>query len=271
MFRRVNKGLTIIEVLIVLAISAGLAVISIGAFSSRGRTQSDEAARLVMADIAKVRNEAVQGSGPTTTEGANRLAGNQIFGQAIEFRTDSTYLGDTMRVYKLMLSGGTTISAYEYYDIPLSQKLKFYVYQSLSGTETKPPCDTFYSCYNPINTLNGQYLGLQSLGQYENSNRMLVIRNRSGETYTFARAKSNTEFQIKSSTQTSTDTNVQLAYSGASNIARYDESKQGILRIAYGLPGNGATSDAQMQAARFQYYAIFDMQIPNNQEFKVVK
>jgi prepilin-type N-terminal cleavage/methylation domain-containing protein len=270
MIRRVNKGLTIIEVLIVLAVSAGLAVISIGAFSSRGRTQADEAARLMMADIVKVRNDAVQGLGPTTSDGSSKLAGNELFGQAIEFRTDDNYLGETMRVYRLMISGGTTISAYEYYDIPLTQNLKFYIPQTLAGTESQSPCNSFYSCYNPIST-TGANLGFQSLGQYEASNRMIVIRNRTGETYTFARSKSNSEFQIKSSTQTATDTAVQAAYNGASNIARYDQFKQGILRIAYGLPGTGTSASDQMSGASYKYYAIFDMKIPNNQEFKVVK
>lgn len=270
MFRRVNKGLTIIEVLIVLAISAGLAVISIGVFSSQGRTRSDDAARLVMADIAKVRSDAVQGLGPTTSDGSSKLAGNQIFGQAIEFVTDSSYLGKTMRVYKLMISGGATISAYEYYDLPLTQNLKFYIPQTASGTENTTLCSNFYSCYNPIG-VDGNNLGFQSLGQYEDSNRIIVIRNRTGETYTFARSKSNSEFQMKSSTQTSTDPAVQLAYNGASNLARYDKFKQGTLRIAYGLPGAGSTASSQMNSAPYQYYAIFDMQIPNNQEFKVVK
>jgi prepilin-type N-terminal cleavage/methylation domain-containing protein len=261
MFRRVNKGLTIIEVLIVLAISAGLAVISIGAFSSRGRTQADEAAKLVMADIAKVRNEAVQGLGPTTTAGASKLTGNQIFGQAIEFRTGiDNALGDTMRVYKLMISG-TTISAYEYYDIPLTSGLKLFVTQS--GTASSEPCsNSFLSCYYNYQLLVADY---RTLTETVIANRIIVIRNRTGETYTFTRAKTQ---------PTGFDSTFWMSNGGdggASSLGNYQDDKQGRLRIAMGIPGNGANANAQMQAARFQYYAIFDMQIPNNQEFKVVK
>ena len=92
MIRRVNKGLTIIEVLIVLAVSTSLAVISIGAFSSRGRTQDDDAARQVLADIALVRNQAQQGQGPPTDAGRTALAGSELFGQAIIFTQDATYM-----------------------------------------------------------------------------------------------------------------------------------------------------------------------------------
>jgi prepilin-type N-terminal cleavage/methylation domain-containing protein len=263
MFRRVNKGLTIIEVLIVLAISAGLAVISIGAFSSRGRTQADEAARLMMADIAKVRNEAVQGLGPTTSDATSRLAGNELFGQAIEFRTDSVSLGDTMRVYKLMLSGGTTISAYEYYDIPLSGGLKMYVPQSTSVSAS--PCNepNFISCYYNYQLGITSY---ETLLEATTANRIIVVRNRTGETYTFSRAKTQ---------PAGFDSNLGMsngaAGAGAANLSNYAIDKQGRLRIAMGIPGNGSTSDAQMQAAPFKYYAIFDMQVPNNQELKVVK
>jgi prepilin-type N-terminal cleavage/methylation domain-containing protein len=262
MFRRVNKGLTIIEVIIVLAISAGLAVISIGAFSSRGRTQADEAAKLVMADIAKVRNEAVQGLGPTTTAGASKLTGNQIFGQAIEFRTGSdNALGDTMRVYKLMISG-TTISAYEYYDIPLTSGLKLFVTQS--GTVSTEPCSTsFLSCYYNYQLGVADY---QTLLELAVGNRMIVIRNRTGETYTFNRAKTQ-----PSGFDSTFGMSNGVEAGGGSSLGNYQDDKQGRLRIAMGIPGNGANANAQMQAARFQYYAIFDMQIPNNQEFKVVK
>jgi len=263
MFRRVNKGLTIIEVLIVLAVSSGLAVISIGAFSSRGRTQSDEAARLVMADIAKVRNDAVQGSGPTTEQGENLVVGKELFGQAIEFVTDSAFLGDTMRVYKLMISGGSTISAYETYEIPITGGLKFYVPQS-TALPTFFPCNEFRSCYYNYQLGVANY---ETLTQAQSANRIMVFRNRTGETYTFSRAK----IQPAGLDPTLGMSNGSTIIDGAANLSNYQNDKQGRLRISYGTPGGGADSNAQMQNARFKYYAIFDMQIPNNQEFQVVK
>ncbi len=262
MFRRVNKGLTIIEVLIVLAISAGLAVISIGAFSSQGRTRSDDAARLVMADIAKVRSDAVQGIGPTTSDGSSKLAGNELFGQAIEFVTDSAFLGDKMRVYKLMISGGSTISAYETYEIPITGGLKFYVPQS--ATVTDLPCNEFRSCYYNYQLGIDNY---QTLLESTTANRIMVFRNRTGETYTFSRAKT----QPTGFNQTLGMSNGVTNVNGAANLSNYLKDKQGRLRISYGTPGGGTDSNAQMQNARFKYYAIFDMQIPNNQEFKVVQ
>lgn len=273
MFRRVNKGLTIIEVLIVLAISAGLAVISIGAFSSRGRTQSDEAARLVMADIAKVRNDAVQGLGPTTVQGKNLVDGKELFGQAIEFRTnDSTFLGDTMRVYKLMIDSSNYISAYETYDIPITGGLKLYVPQTVNPVSA-PPCNAFRSCYYNYQLGVANY---ETLLQAQSANRIIIFRNRTGQTYTSTRSRTACGLCIENEAG--------VVRSGLSGLDGYSESSQypagsgkfyssnqGRLRISYGTPGSGATSDAQMQNARFKYYAIFDMQIPNNQEFQVVK
>ena len=265
MFRRVNKGLTIIEVLIVLAVSAGLAVISIGVFSSQGRTRSDDAARLVMADIAKVRSDAVQGLGPTTSDGSSKLAGNELFGQAIEFVTDSAFLGDKMKVYKLMISGGSTISAYETYEIPITGGLKFYVPQS-SDTPTVAPCNEFRSCYYNYQLGINNY---ETLLEATTANRIMVFRNRTGETYTFSRAKTQPAgFNATLGMSNGSTTN---NINGAANLSNYQEDKQGRLRISYGAPGSGTDSNAQMQNARFKYYAIFDMQIPNNQEFQVVK
>jgi prepilin-type N-terminal cleavage/methylation domain-containing protein len=140
MFRRVNKGLTIIEVLIVLAVSAGLAVISIGAFSSRGRTQDDDAARQVLANIALVRNQAQQGQGPTTEAGKNALvAGSILYGQAIEFTNDGTRID----VKKLAQKTDGSIYVYETQTVDNPQQLAW----NIDDGTPNYNCGQFIPCY----------------------------------------------------------------------------------------------------------------------------
>ncbi len=160
---------------------------------------------------------------------------------------------------------GTTISAYEYYDIPLTSGLKLFVTQSsTASSEPSDPCSSsFLSCYYNYQLGVANY---QTLLELAVGNRIIVIRNRTGETYTFNRAKTQ-----PSGFDSTFGMSNGVEAGGASSLGNYQDDKQGRLRIAMGIPGNGANANVQMQAARFQYYAIFDMQIPNNQELKVVK
>ncbi len=88
-----------------LAISVSLFAIVIGVFNFRKRTEVDDAARQVMSEIAKARNEAQQGMGPTTQAGVTRIQGggpNELFGVAIEFVEDCGSNQSCMRIYKLL-------------------------------------------------------------------------------------------------------------------------------------------------------------------------
>ena len=271
MIRRVNKGLTIIEVLIVLAVSTSLAVISIGAFSSRGRTQDDDAARQVLADIALVRNQAQQGQGPPTDAGRTALAGSELFGQAIIFTQDATY----MEVKKLAKNKDTNvISAYESYTVNNPSSLAWNVSRGDGVTTRGQSCDgadnktQFLSCYqDPIvdgvgammpflNSANAYVKNIISTGTVV-IKPVLVFLNGTGESYIM------TDCQPASPACTIEGYNM----ASYTDIASYAATQQRKFRL--GLAKKGSTVPASTKSP--QYYINFDLAIPNNQELQVVK
>ena len=269
MIRRVNKGLTIIEVLIVLAVSTSLAVISIGAFSSRGRTQDDDAARQVLADIALVRNQAQQGQGPTTDAGRTALAsGSELFGQAIIFTNEGTRLD----IKKLAKDTAGAIYIYEENTIENPQKLAWNT-ASISGFSVAC-ANTFISCYD-------QGAGFKSFTYSSNliiksldntscppnttcptANRetklVLVFKNGTGESYAL------TSFDDNSSPASSL---VSLTGSPFLNSSNYTALQQGKLRLVLGKSPNLAIGNSKSP----KYFINFDLAIPNNQELEVFK
>ena len=272
MIRRVNKGLTIIEVLIVLAVSTSLAVISIGAFSSRGRTQDDDAARQVLADIALVRNQAQQGQGPTTDAGRTALAsGSELFGQAIIFTQDATY----MEVKKLAKNKDTNvIYAYESYTVNNPSSLAWNVSRGDGVTSPLENCDgatnktQFLSCYQ--DRIVG---GVGAMMPFRNSDNdyvkyiistgtiirpVLVFLNGTGESYMM------TDCQPASPTACIIGGKNMASYT---DIASYAATQQRKFRL--GLAKKGSTVPASTKSP--QYYINFDLAIPNNQELQVVK
>jgi prepilin-type N-terminal cleavage/methylation domain-containing protein len=270
MIRRVNKGLTIIEVLIVLAVSTSLAVISIGAFSSRGRTQDDDAARQVLADIALVRNQAQQGQGPTTDDGRNNLAsGSELFGQAIIFTQDATY----MEVKKLAKESDGDIYAYESYTVNNPSSLAWNVSRGDNSTADQE-CDgdsnktQFLSCYqDPIVagvgamkpfkfSANAYVQNIVSTGNVV-IKPVLVFLNGTGESYIM------TDCQPASTECTIGGKNM----ASYTDILSYASTQQGKLRL--GLAKQGSTLPDSTKSP--QYYINFDLAIPNNQELQVVK
>ncbi|MCX6806143.1 MAG: type II secretion system protein [Patescibacteria group bacterium] len=270
MIRRVNKGLTIIEVLIVLAVSTSLAVISIGAFSSRGRTQDDDAARQVLADIALVRNQAQQGQGPTTDAGRNNLAsGSELFGQAIIFTQDAT----NMEVKKLAKSS-IGIYVYESYTVNNPSSLAWNVSRGDGDTRSDENCDgafnktQFLSCYqDPIvagvgammpfrNSANAYVKNIISTGTVV-IKPVLVFLNGTGESYIM------TDCQPASTACTIGGYNM----ASYTDIASYAATQQRKFRL--GLAKKGSTVPASTKSP--QYYINFDLAIPNNQELQVVK
>ena len=237
------SGLAIIEVILVMTISALLFGVVIGTFATRRKAASDDAARQVMSEIAKVRNQAQQGQS-TTSPGS----GYELFGQAIMLSNDSS----TITVYKLrQLRTDSTISSYDSYTINMPAGLKWFIEAGdpeLSGYVTTY-CNGFASCYGnfyfPQNLGRATTLALDPI----KPNIMLVFRNNTGQSYAFA---------VPTGT-----------IGGASVIANYTEQKY--LRLAFGIPGSGDDDLAKFAAGSSKYYANFDLSIPNNQDLKVVK
>ena len=238
------SGLAIVEVILVMSISALLFAVVIGTFATRRKAASDDAARQVMSEIAKVRNQAQQGQS-TTSPGS----GFELFGQAIMLSNNSP----TITVYKLKQSRTTpyTISSYESYTINMPNSLKWFIEagDDASSGYTTTYCNGFASCYGnfyfPQNLGNPDKLALYT----SKPNIMLVFRNNTGQSYAFA---------VPTGT-----------IGGASVIANYTE--QEYLRLAFGIPGTGDTDLAKFAAGSSKYYANFDLAIPNNQDLKVVK
>ena len=251
MFRRVNKGLTIIEVLIVLAVSAGLAVISIGAFSSRGRTQDDDAARQVLANIALVRNQAQQSQGPTTDAGRAAItSGSTLFGQAIEF----TFDGNWIDVKKLAKDTTGNIYVYETAQINNPSSLAWNVSKGTDNTPAGVTCGTstqFLACYDGVPFKNSSNVIINSVNNITTPvvKLILVFKNGSGESYAL----------------TSSTDNASL--SSYTKDINYNSAQQKKLRI--GLAKQGLTLPDDTKAP--QYYINFDLSIPNNQDLQVLK
>lgn len=260
MLRSIKKGISTIEVILVLAISVSLLAIVIGAFNFRKRTEADDAARQVMSEIAKIRNEAQQGLGPTTPAGVTRIQGggpNELFGAAIEFIEDCGGNQSCMRVYKLMQgpSPGNLIMPFEMETKNLPGRLRWFV------PANGPACSSFTSCYqkttsNPIDVLSASPVDLNN-----NKNLMLVIRNNTGESFVKSRPRGIISIY---------DPNFMGAQ--ANNVSDYTPEFQGKLRIAFAQINSTSGSFAnQISNAPYQYYAHFELSVPNNQSLEVVK
>ncbi len=229
--KNTRPGLAIVEVIMVMAISGVLFVIAIGVFNSRKGIGADDAARQVMSEIARVRNDAQQGLGATT--GATiinscLLEGKEIFGQAIQFRFSG------MDVYKLAQSRTLPydICIYEQYHIAMP-------YQFNWDNATTYTIGSYGSSYgNPAASLST--IPLPSDG----SRVTLVFRNGTGQSYAF-RADVG-------------------GIGDASSIDNYTSDRQGDLKMAFYLGSTRST-------ATKQFYANFTLAIPNDQLLEVVK
>jgi len=246
------SGLAIIEVILVMTISALLFGVVIGTFATRRKAAADDAARQVMSEIAKVRNQAQQGQGYATEAGKTKLAaagGNELFGQAILLGNNL----NTITVYKLMQSRTTpytisTISVYETSIISMPAELKWFI-------ATGSGCVKFTSCYvnTGTNVLSNMSTSPINLSALSNPNILLVFRNNTGQSYAFAVPNGAKDI------------------GSASNIDSYVTDRQSVLRLAFGIPGTGDTDLDKFAAGSSKYYANFDLAIPNNQDLQVVK
>jgi hypothetical protein len=234
-------------------------VIVIGAFNLRKRTQVDDAARQVMSEIAKVRNAAQQGEGPTTKDGEEKLKNggpNELFGQAIEFVINCGSNESCMKIYKLMQTPDNKIVPFESETKTLPQKLRWFI---PAGSDIPPDCGAFVSCYGKpglaLNTMKSNTGPLYFCSRFANCSLMIVIKNNTGETFVKTRA-----------------TFVPDSMAPSDNVKDYTSDFQGNLRIAFAQIGNtSGTYPEQIANAPYQYYAKFDLSVPNNQSLEVVK
>lgn len=279
MLKNKKPGVSIVETLIVIAISGALFVVVLGVFNTRKRAQVDDAARQVMSEIARVRNQAQQGQGPTnaTEEGVLRgklnqagnpanLPGNEIFGQAIEFVPYSGSGEGKMIVHKLMQNPTSkAISDYGKYEITMPDQLQWNIFNSSFNQVVNPGtviCETsFMSCYKDDLTGTGPFrLKTDMVGN--NLNLYLVFRAGTGES-----------FMLNSSNYSNFDCYYNSSAPKAPPNCRYVKQPV-ILKLAFGIPGvsgSGADPAANAQNSINQYYAIFNLTVPNNQELKVAK
>ena len=249
-----SAGIAIVETILVLAISSGMFLVVISAFNARQRTEANDSARQVMSEIAKVRNQAQKGQGPETDAVVSNLANQDLFGQAIEFVqpvVSAPTSESKMVVYKLAQNRLTKeIGIYGKYDIAMPSGLGWYI-----NTSSSPTCNEFTSCYikNPPTTPPG-YITLNNpiVGTGNAGNIMLVIRNNSGQSYAFNKLAAPN-------------------LGSADDPDNYTADRQVVLRLAFARPDTGSTLGAQMASAKNQFYAVFDLSIPNNQSLEVKK
>ena len=170
-----KQGLAIVETIIVLAISGLLFAVVIGTFATRRRAAVDDAARQVMSEIARVRNQAQQGY-----TDASPGSGEELFGTAIEVTSDSP----DIRVKYLRQNLATrTISTYGTDKvITMPSGLRWYISTSAGAFGAGACKDYFNSC-----NMNGSSSYLTATTYW------LVFRNGTGDSYLLTSANFNSE------------------------------------------------------------------------------
>ncbi len=239
MLKAKNQGLAIVETILVIAISAALFVVVIGVFTTRQRTQYDDAARQVMAEIAKVRNEAQQGEGPTTQDERVALSGKELYGKAIRFNTNDG-LANKMIIENLVVDSSGSISSISSKEVKLLEGMNFFV---SSGINSANYCSVnITSCYKSGN----DYVNLGSNLPATDGSLVLVFLNRTGAGYA-------------------------LGSNNYTSKSNYTSSQQLDIRLALAVIGEGITAQDKMNSAVSQYYANINLPIPNSQSLEVVK
>jgi prepilin-type N-terminal cleavage/methylation domain-containing protein len=130
-----NTGFTLIELVIVIAISLLLIGIVSGVYVLRRQTAYDDAAQQVASSIQTIRNEAQQGSGVSVTGASGNVAGvtiqpgDKIYGQTIKFKQDCGGGVSCMEVNKLLsrdVGGGTVkLFPYDSYQVAIPEGLRY--------------------------------------------------------------------------------------------------------------------------------------------------
>lgn len=169
-----RRGISLVEVTIVLAISGLMLVIAISTFSMRAGVAVDDAAKQVESAYQKAHNEAVQGLGSTNNHTFS--AGDELFGQAIQFRNFCSGSQSCLTVFKLKKSSSNVVSSYETYDVPLREGLEFgYLVTDCS----------FVSCYQAPGA-SMRLLSEVPISMATGQVPMIVTKNGNGGSYLFA-------------------------------------------------------------------------------------
>ena len=226
------SGLAIVEVIIVLAISGLLFAIVIGTFSARRRASVDDAARQVMSEIARVRNQAQQGYSGTVLD-----SGNELFGKAIVISNNSNQM--IVKSLQQNISTGV-ISVTPSTDQTISMPAQLSWYINTAAADFGNSLCAAAGNYNSCNDIAG------SSAYFGTSTIWLVFRNNTGQSYA-------------------------VTESNFSTASSYTSANQKSTRFAFAVPGAGANDKAKYDSATAQYYANFDLSIPNNQSLTVVK
>jgi type II secretory pathway pseudopilin PulG len=173
---KTRNGISLVEVTIVLAISSLLLIIAASTFSMRTRTVVDDAAKQVESVFQRSRNEAVQGLGTTT--GATFNTGDELYGQAIQFRNNCKDTQACITVFKLKKSAApaNVISDYESYEVLLREGLEF-------GYNLPANCE-YVSCYQQTDTM--KLLSAAPISMVIGQVPMVVIKNGNGGSYLFS-------------------------------------------------------------------------------------
>ncbi len=162
-----RRGVTLIEVMIVLAISGVLVVIAIGTLGARNSVLFESSARQVENDVKTVYSETISGLGPAgvsnTNPGSDPVAitppviasnsGEELFGQGLEVVQDcddSSAVQPCLRVLKLKQTGtpgSQVIVPYERYRINIPAGFELDAPAGSHYTNGITPALSYGTCY----------------------------------------------------------------------------------------------------------------------------
>ncbi len=161
MLQNKKFGFSLVELVIVLAISSMLLVMVGGFYAQRRTVASDDAIRQMISSIQTVQTEARTNLGPTN--GAVFAPGDTFFGEAIEFSNDGCGDVSCIVVHKLKANAtNTIISKYETYNITNSQNLQYFVGSGECSDTTFVSCFTFNSGTSSISNFASYFVVFKS-------------------------------------------------------------------------------------------------------------
>lgn len=243
-----NKGFSLVEVVIVLAISAGLIVIALSVFSQRRRVASDDAVEQIASSVQTVRNEAQNGFGPADDTGFNH--NDTLYGEAIRFSNGADCNNNLpcMIVYKLKASkngANTVFSSYENYQIPNPNGVEYY-----NAVEPAPgSCSNnavLLSCFTAKD-------GIASV--VDSRDYFLLIKNGSGAMYYYRSGNG-----ICNIGQPGVSCLAPESFGPFSNPPTQGKLRQALLYRQNGSITSTAVTDTdQPGATDYQYYLSIDM------------
>lgn len=84
----IRSGVTLVELILVLAISSFMIVLALGGVNNRGRSQFDQGMDQVLSSLRQAQNEATNGQGLKCTTGTPGClaSGQEIFGRGMSFK-----------------------------------------------------------------------------------------------------------------------------------------------------------------------------------------